>query len=618
MQTIDPDCVHIPRLVDLVSLPGREDDDQHFVCSIFEAPGKNYLKDLTNFAWLGPARVAPLEGSEYYKRGPEISEDAPLQCRMPTFIDFAIGACDCLEMLHHGLKVVHGELRVDAFHFNRETGAVKLINLGAGPRSFEHGLTSSRWLALTKETGVKHKLQFIAPEQTGRMPVEPDSRTDIYSLGIIFFTLLTGRPAFEGETPLDVIQALLSKRLPLVSSLRLDVPNAVSGIIQRMTQKQTELRYHSITGLKYDLDSIRTLLGEGNSGALDSFQLGTKDVSAFFVLPTRHFGREEAQHKLHSIIDKVVQRQRSADPTMTGTRFQGAEKMSAAASSVHRDSLELMTRSSDASSVTGHSPALEPHRTNSIQGSLENGIRLSSSNGVFADNQTSLDTNVSSDSQKSNTKHSKSSNQVAQERRNSRRRHPCEVVLIQGAAGVGKSSLMIEVQERIRNVGYYGTAKFDPDKKTPFGPILQAMSFLFRQIFSESDLDTDYHRRIANGVRPYWAFAASIFDLPDTLLWDTRSQIARNPGKVSQHKPSSREPQVETTQIHNSLQNGRASSVKFISVFVEILRVLSSQKIICLCIDNIHHADDESVELLSTIMEKQLGIIILVSILLFC
>jgi hypothetical protein len=90
-----------------------------------------------------------------------------------TFLDFAVGATECLEILHHGHELVHGELRGDAFHF-ANNGIVKMINFGSGARSFENGLTSAGWNTLTKEIGIELKLSFIAPEQTGRLPAEPD------------------------------------------------------------------------------------------------------------------------------------------------------------------------------------------------------------------------------------------------------------------------------------------------------------------------------------------------------------------------------------------------------------------------------------------------------------
>ena len=77
----------------------------------------------------------------------------------------------------------------------------------------------------------------MSPEQTGRMSTDPDSRTDIYSLGILFWTMLIQQPAFEGDTPVDVIRGVLGRRLPLVSNIRLDVPDVIGKIVQKATAK---------------------------------------------------------------------------------------------------------------------------------------------------------------------------------------------------------------------------------------------------------------------------------------------------------------------------------------------------------------------------------------------
>lgn len=295
------------RPIDLIRLPSRQGDEQTLIVSIFKAPGRNYLKELVDFgpAWLGPRRLAidrGVTGSNLPSRQSQVS--------LPTFLDFAIGACECLELLHHGLRTVHGELRADAFHFNHDSGAVKLINFGSGPRSFENGLTSSGWITLSRELGVKNKLQYIAPEQTGRMPAEPNSRTDIYGLGILFWTMLTGKLPFHGETPIDIIQAVLGRRIPFVSSERIDVPDAISRIIQIMTQKQMDERYHSISGVKHDLVEVQRLLGEGDNESLADFRTGLKDISSFFVLPTMS-GKQEDCEKIVEVIEKVAKWQKA-------------------------------------------------------------------------------------------------------------------------------------------------------------------------------------------------------------------------------------------------------------------------------------------------------------------
>ncbi|KAK3064805.1 hypothetical protein LTS18_003786, partial [Coniosporium uncinatum] len=229
-----------------------------------------------------------------------------------VFLDFATGATEALEILHHGNQITHGELRGDAFHFNRETGAVKMVNFGGGARAFENGLTSAGWSSLEREKGVEHKLQFIAPEQTGRLPAEPDTRTDIYSLGVLFYTMLTNETPFDGTTPLEIMQNVLSRRIPPVTSRRIDVPDALSAVIQRMTAKNIEERYKSTSGLKHDLIQIQKWLCEADEDNMKEFRPGAKDVSTVFRLPSRLIGRQQERQTIVDIIEAVSARQRQS------------------------------------------------------------------------------------------------------------------------------------------------------------------------------------------------------------------------------------------------------------------------------------------------------------------
>lgn len=294
----EEDNVHFVKPLNFYRLPAKQPGDKPLAVSIIEAPGRNYLFDIVEF------------GPNFYKATSpaELGSDRNKQTPLLTFLDFAIGASACCEILHHGHEMVHGELRGDAFHYNKDTGHVRLINFGSGARSFEHGLTSAGWSSLTAQRGVEHKLQFIAPEQTGRLPAEPDSRTDIYSLGILFWTMLTGLPAFAGNTPLEIMQNVLSRRMPTATSIRPDVPDALSAIVQKMTHKSMDDRYNSASGVKHDLQTLKKILTDGDTKALDEFRIASNDVSCFFKLPTHLVGREQQRQTIIDAIETAAKR----------------------------------------------------------------------------------------------------------------------------------------------------------------------------------------------------------------------------------------------------------------------------------------------------------------------
>lgn len=471
-------------------------------------------------------------------------------------------------------------------------------------------------------------------------------------LGVLFWTLLTGKPAFEGKTPLDVVQAVLGRRLPPVSSERINVPDIISQIIQKMTQKQIYDRYHSTSGLKHDLVEVRHMLGEGDTEALAKFNIGSKDVSSFFMLPTNVFGREEEHDRVIHVIKKVSKRQREAGgATTSGLYSLGPNPTSTMSDRL--GNLEIGTRSSDTSSQLGKdsagSPVLAPSHSSmpivrSPQLSLPQADCPPSASKPLlevADSKDSIETTFTFESQTSGIRpdqasgHHYSPGQIPRGRddHKSRRRQRCEVVSIIGAAGLGKSSLIQSTQSEIRRSGYLASAKFDPAKKAPFEPMLHAMGSLFRQIFSESDVNTDYHNTVRRNIRPFWASICAMLDLPEGLIATEAQGAGKIPvGVLSQGLNRSLQADITDSSSIQSTHSGIGTlgsashktsgflggganprSLEFVTIYVEVLRILSTSKLICLCLDDLHYAEDESLDLIASIIGKKLGIVILVS-----
>lgn len=668
VQTSDPDCNHTVRLIDLLRLPSHHGDE--LIVSIFESPAPSYLRDLLEFEQLWVPRIGqsglPHTLFEKLAEDEYVDQDFQDQTSLPIFLDFAVGACECLELLHHGLRAVHGEIRGDAFYFNKNTSTVKIINFGSGPRSFQNGLTSVGWSALSREAGIIRKLQFIAPEQTGRMPAEPDSRTDIYSLGILFWTMLTRRWAFDGDTPLDVIQSVLSRRIPAVSTYRIDIPDVISEVIRKMTLKQIDERYHSISGLKHDLFQIQEMFGNGGSENLANFKIGSKDVSSFFVLPTNVFGRAFEYEQILKVIDKVsrrLHRKSNVGNSSAGTQamhstsastvsdnqlnmLNGSSKLTSTISDGRLDVLENDVRFSETSSQAAKERNLAiPHVSSfgpemlSLQcdfpsnpDTIISPSKLLSSVSGGRDTVefgTNLEYQSSGPQKNQYNGQQTASGSFAKSRGNANfKRSRCEVITIAGAAGLGKSSLIQSVQANIRRCGYFASAKFDSARKAPFEHLLAAMSALFRQIFSESE--NDYHAFIRGNVGSFWPTLSSVLNLPDNLISldaQTTFDVESDTSQLSQKKflraelnessslsggrnKSSRN-HLTTNLVRGSANNPR--SLKIMGIFIEVLRVLSAKRLICLCLDDLHFADEESLDVISNIMSRKLGIVLVVS-----
>ncbi|KAL4921897.1 hypothetical protein BDW62DRAFT_173623 [Aspergillus aurantiobrunneus] len=628
VQTSDPDCNYTMQPLDLIRLPPDPGDAGPLLVAIFESPGKNMLQELVTF---GPAWFAVGGRSE------SVDPSPGEQVSLSAFLDFSIGACDCLELLHYGLKTVHGEIRPDAFHFNREARSVKLMNTGNGARAFDNVL-SEGWLSISRELGVKNKLQFIAPEQTGRMPTEPDSRTDIYALGVLFWTMLVGKPAFTGTDPVEVVQNVLGKKLPPVSAKRMDIPDAVSAVIQKMTHKAVNERYHTVSSVKRDLAQISQLLGDGDSEALKDFQVAQRDVSSFFTLPSKMFGRQGEYDKVLSVVEKVSRRQQSSYIKAT-TQVSSRLGSNSSPSEGRVDSFDFASVSSDSGSFqlntrtnTNIGRASTHESLHSTESSLSTPKHTSNKAKSPVDARSTWD-NTDQDTPPSSgvTSSQGLENPLVPVNRhkppNKLRRHgKCEVITISGAAGIGKTDLLNRIQPAIRKLGYIGIARLDRARRIPFEPFAKVLASLLRQIFSERDVTNEYHNTVRCALRPMWPTLHRVLELPEQLMSPGTDEKQVSPKfTAAQHifkdmtrgEPSKRAPLPRLDQGQTSvdffLTNAASKNMRLMETFLEILKTLSQFKLICVCIDDLHYADDETMDLITNIVRAKIPCVLILT-----
>lgn len=654
--TADPEGRHIVKPIDLIRLTPQPGDKAAIIVSIYEDPGSN---DLFSKLDLGPAFFFADKVEDRLEVDVSTKFELQQPITLSDFLEFAIGSTQCLEILHHA-GMVHGEIRADAFHYNIETNSVKLVSFGSGVRSFEQGLTSNGWSTLSKELGAKNKLIYISPEQTGRMPAEPDTRTDIYSLGVVFWTLLTQQPVFSGATPLDIVQCVLSRRIPLVSSIRTDVHEVIARIIQKCTAKNIAERYHSVSGLRYDLQMVQKFLGEGDFLALKEWRVGSRDVSSFFMLPTVMVGREKERAELVKVIDRVANSHNGIGSFSNPNRASDGSALS-------NEIIDLADASSEgASSVDGGN-----RRSGSFTQTISSDprhSRLVAQSSLYSDTQTVASETMSSaqsvvtttrrnwDKHYNFTFDARSHLDGVSERQVTRqsvseissilsrqlgskfrRRGQCEIVTIAGAGGLGKSFLVQQVLADVRRRGYCATAKFDTARRVAFGPLLKLVSSLFKQVWGERNTETPLHLALKDYVRPIWSNLHKTLGLPEFLLGSPDTRIARSvssaqstldtrmrrspvkrrgssPGKSPPGSAPSRSPRVTSQSSQDFLRsNASTKTVRLMNTFLDILRIFSNYHFIAFCLDDLHYADDESLDLITQLIAARLKILLILT-----
>lgn len=192
-----------------------------------------------------------------------------------------------------------------------------------------------------------------------------------------------------------------------------------------------------------------------------------------------------------------------------------------------------------------------------------------------------------------------------------------ELISISGAAGCGKSSLVQSVASTARQNGYFTSAKFDQIKKTPFEPLIKVLASLFRQIFSEEDVSTPFHNNVRHLVQPFWPVLHSYLDLPEWLLvrdlngqtQSNHSANAKSPGQGYSGKNT-----CNAASTHEWLRaGGNNKSSRFVAIFLDVLRLLSLQKFICFCLDDLQFADSECLELVQNLVAARIPVVLVVT-----
>jgi len=232
-------------------------------------------------------------GGEPLDRTLEQGQGQPLD--LTRVLRVAIGLTTALGQMHrHGL--VHKDIK-PANVLVDEDGNVRLTGFGIASR-----LPREHQSPIPPEI-IAGTLAYMAPEQTGRMNRSTDARSDLYSLGITLYQMLTGALPFVAADPLEWVHCQIACQ-PIPPADRVAVPEPLSAITMKLLAKNAEERYQTAAGLEADL---RQCLAEWQShGRIDPFPLGAHDSSDRLLIPEKLYGREREIDALLASFDRVV------------------------------------------------------------------------------------------------------------------------------------------------------------------------------------------------------------------------------------------------------------------------------------------------------------------------
>src|SRR5256884_5308444 len=159
---------------------------------------------------------------------------------VPIAIDYARQILSALAFAHHN-GIVHRDIKP----YNIVVGGDGRLKVT------DFGIARSGTSQMTEVGSIVGTAQYLSPEQARGAPVDP--RSDLYSLGVVIYEMLTGKVPFTGDTPVEIAMKHLSQVPKPPSEWREEVPHDLDAVVMRALAKDPEQRYGSAEELGADL-----------------------------------------------------------------------------------------------------------------------------------------------------------------------------------------------------------------------------------------------------------------------------------------------------------------------------------------------------------------------------
>src|SRR6266699_2359091 len=162
----------------------------------------------------------------------------------------------------HDAGVVHRDIKPENIML-RPDGYVKVLDFGIAKLTEQRRMSDDHRVETTALLQTRPGLvlgtaHYMSPEQVRGQKV--DARSDIWSLGVVLYEIVTGSPPFRGETPSDCIAAILTAEPAPLSSIAPDVPAKLESILQKALRKNADERYQTIKEMLAELRILKAKL----------------------------------------------------------------------------------------------------------------------------------------------------------------------------------------------------------------------------------------------------------------------------------------------------------------------------------------------------------------------
>ena len=247
-----------------------------------------------------------------------------------TFLNLAGQIGTALSHIHNE-GVLHQNLKPQSILLDSDAKNIKLTG-------FELATSAQRERKrIYKPDIIKSSLHFSSPEQTGRMGRSIDFRSDLYSLGVTFYYMITGFLPFSAE-PLELVHLHLAVIPKPPNQIKPKVPDQISRIIMKLLEKDPEKRYQTAGGLRGDLAKCLSMLRR--TGTISPFPLGEREIPYTLMLPVKLYGRA----KELEILKKTYRQSLEGPPRLALVTGQPGVGKTSLVTALHKNMTETQAR----------------------------------------------------------------------------------------------------------------------------------------------------------------------------------------------------------------------------------------------------------------------------------